>query len=344
MEKKEPIKVDWDKHLFRSSSFGMLMSGIKEISQAQLNKIDELEAKALVVKGLNKGDAKKLAKLESLSIIAPLNEDQQKEYNDLKTKEIAPAGLTVKQQETLDNLISVRDSPIELSKGAKTYLRKLRREIKFNRRKVLKSKFLTKGLELEEDAITFLSLYHGEFFENNKGRLNDDYFTGEADITQGYDTKVSWELDSLPDPEEPLPNVYEFQNRVYMRLYNKEKWTTSAILLDITPHALQDKIYREGFEAKWAGKTLPTWRKLEIISFYTYTEEKFFEYMELFDCKPELDDEKSANVILDFVELPINERIVEKVTLRDLDIERDMKTVVKLSREYLKLQDELMNE
>ena len=337
--KRKSIEVDWDKHLFRASSFGMLMSGTKGISESQLNKIEELKAKAVEIKPLGKGDTTKLEKL--LKVEEP-NEKQLEQIAELQAKKTTPKGLTDKQAETLRDLETLRDKPLELSKGAKTYLRKLRREIKFKRRKELKSKFLTKGLELEEDAITFLSLYHENYFVNNKGRLKDDYFSGEADIVEGFDTKCSWELDSLPDPEEPIPAIYEFQNRVYMRLYDEPKWTTSSILLNITPHALQDKIYREGFQPEWAGKILPNYKKLEIISFYTYTEEKFYEYMKLFDAVPDHDDVKSAEVILNFIEPPVNERIVEKTVHRDLGIEDTMVEVVKLSREYLKHQDDLM--
>ncbi len=338
--KKKAQEVNWDKHLFRASSFGMLMSGFSRgATKKQLEEIEELEAKKVFCKGLGKGDTVKLEKL--LDKDNP-NEKQLTQIKELEAKKVFVKGLTENQQSKLNELLKIRDKEPELSKGAKTYLRKLRREIKFNRRKELKSKFLRKGIELEEAAVTFLSLYHGMYFENNKDRIEDDYFSGETDIVEGWDTKVSWELDSLPDPEEPLPLVYQFQNRVYCRLNNADKWTTSAILLDITPHALKDKLYREGFEPDWAGKDLPTWRKLEIISFYTYTEEKFFEYMELFDCKPEVDDVKSAEVVLSFIEPPIEERIVEKTIYRDLDIEEDMIEVVKLSRQYLNHLDNLM--
>ena len=151
--------------------------------------------------------------------------------------------LTDKQQESLDDLINKRDN-VELSKGAKTLLRKMRREVKFKRRREINSKYLTKGVELEETAIDWLSIHHDTMFTNNKERRNDEYFTGECDIVEGYDTKVSWSLDTLPDPEENLKTLYEFQNRVYMRLWDKKEWTTSSIALSM----LEDEVNTESDE------------------------------------------------------------------------------------------------
>ena len=315
------------------------MAGTKGISNKQLEKIDELEVKKLKKNGLGKGDSAKVEKLEAMD---QLNEKQRSNLSSLIEKRDEVKGLTSTQASEYSKLIKLRDDPLELSKGAKTHLRKLRREIKFGRRKELKNQYLSKGVIKEEDAITFLTLWHGDYFVNNKERVENKFFSGEVDVIEMYDTKCSWEMDSLPDPEEPLPMIYEYQNRVYMMLHNAEQWTTSAILFSIIPSAMEDKIYREGFEPEWKGSNLPNWRKLELISFYTYTEKDFWDYMVMFDCEPEPDDLKSADVILNFVELPDYERIVEKTTYRDKDIEELMVQVVKLARIYLQEQDQLM--
>ena len=252
------------------------------------------------------------------------------------------AELTEKQQATLDDLIMKRDR-VELSKGAKTYLRKLRREVKFNRRIPLESKYLDKGIKLEEDAITFLSIYHDEVFTNNKDRKTDKFFTGECDVSEGYDTKVSFSMDSLPDPEEKLKSIYEFQNRVYMMLWDKEEWTTSSILLNSTDDGLIDMIYREGFEPQWKGKDVADWRKVELIKLYVYDEENFFRLCNHFDCTPnEESEEKHIDMFMSFIEMPEHERIVEKTVHRDKGIEKKMKQIVVLSREYLQeLEDDM---
>ena len=248
--------------------------------------------------------------------------------------------LTAKQQETLDDLISKRDS-IELSKGAKTVLRKMRREIKFNRRKQLKSKYLTKGIQLEEQAIDFLSIYHDTVFENNKERRENEWFSGESDIIEGIDAKCAWELDTLPDPEEPLPAIYEFQDRIYMMLWDKDEWTTSSIVLNMMDSALNDAIYREGFN--WEDNIIPEWKKIELIAFYIYDEENFYRLCKLHDCVP---NAESSELAIDsfngFVEIPDHERIVEKTVYRDKAIEKRMIEIAKLARIYLQELDDLM--
>ncbi len=256
--------------------------------------------------------------------------DKQKEMiATLQAKE----KLTEKQAETLEDLINKRDS-VTLSTGAKTILRKLRREVKFKRRREINSKYLTKGIELEEEAIDWLSLHHDTVFTNNKERREDEYFTGECDIVEGYDTKVSWSLDTLPDPEEPLKTIYEYQNRVYMRLWNKKEWTTSAIALSMLPKEIGRTLYGELW--KWGGEVIPDWRKVEIIKYYCYEEKYFLEMLVENDVVVNADsDEKTIDMFQSFVEIPGKERIVEKITYFDAEIDKKMEKIAILSREYL---------
>ena len=258
-----------------------------------------------------------------------ITEKQQELISTLQAKE----KLTDKQKETLDDLIKKRDT-IELSKGAKTVLRKLRREIKFKRRREIESKFLTKGIELEEEAIDWLSMHHDTVFTNNKERREDEYFSGECDILEGYDTKVAWELNTLPDPEENLKTIYEYQNRVYMRLWDKDKWTTSTIILSMLEDELKKTLYGQAW--KWDNNEIPAWRKAEIIKYYVYEEEYFIECLAANDVVVNKEsDEKTIDMFQAFVEIPMNERIVEKSTHRCSVIEKKMEKIAQLSRDYM---------
>ena len=258
-----------------------------------------------------------------------ITDNQKKLIQDLSLKEKR----TEKQQETLDDLIKKRDS-IELSKGAKTLLRKLRIEIKYDRRREIESPYLTKGIMLEEEAIDWLSVYHDTVFTNNKERREDDYFTGECDIEEGYDTKVAWTMNTLPDEEDPLKVIYEYQNRIYMRLWDKDSWTTSAIALSMIPSEIKRKIYSELW--KWKGEDIPDWRKIEIIKMYVYDEEDFINALKDNDISVDSNaDEKTVDMFMSFKEVPMNERIVEKTVTRDMDIESKMIEVVKLGRKYM---------
>jgi hypothetical protein len=331
-------KYDFSNHKFRASSFGNLMVGALGLTEAQEKLIEDLELRKVTKKGLT--EKQEALYLSLLNSEKELTDKQNDTLNDLSKKKDEVIGLTDKQQETLDDLIHKRDN-FELSKGAKSYLRKLRREIKFGRRHELKSKYLEKGIELEEEAITFLSLYHGEYFTNNKDRVFDDFFQGEVDVLEGYDTKCAWSLNTLPDPEEPLDKIYEYQDRVYARLHNKDRWTTSSIILSMTDSALADVIYREGF--RWDNNEIADWRKVELIMLNTYEEDTFVQRCASYDCIPNENSEmKHIEMFNSFVEVPTHERIVEKTIERDLEIEKQMIMVVKASRVYLQqIEDEM---
>jgi len=337
--------MDYSKHLFRASSFGVLVSGKQGITPEQHDEILKLETRRTAKKGLTDKQTEGYNKL-LVCIPSERTEATIKKISDFETKRDEILGLTPTMETKLADLIFKRDNTI-LSKGAKTALRKIRREIKFSRRKELKSKYLKKGIQFEEEAIDFLSIWHNRLFTNNKLRVEDDYFSGEVDITEGYDTKCSWELDTLPDPIEALDTLYEYQNRVYMRLHNAEQWTTSYVLINATDWALKDMIYREGFN--WKDNLIPDWKKLEILNLYIYDEKSFIKWCKDEDCIPDLieyesqlktdtvnpDLEKAVNIFTNFVEIPDHERIVEKTTYRDLEIEKIMIDIVKLSRDYL---------
>jgi hypothetical protein len=263
-------------------------------------------------------------------------------------------GLTEKQQKDLDTWISKRDN-VELSKGAKTILRKLRREAKFGREREIHSKYLTKGIEFEEEAITWLSIFHDTEFTNNTERRTDDYFSGECDIPEGFDTKVAWMLNTLPDPAEPLKIIYEFQNRIYMRLWKKKKWTTSAIVMSMLPRHIDNELHAETW--KWKDGDVPMWRKIEIVKYYVYDQEFFDNYLKKNDCLPNLKKyetllkegkevdpmlEKACDMYMKFVEVPMHEMIVEKTVEWDEEINDKMEDIAILARGYMQeIEDEM---
>jgi hypothetical protein len=334
----KPKKVDWTKLLFRASSFGMMTSGIKGISEGQLATITELEEKKDLVKGLGKGDTEKLEKL--LSKEDP-NEKQRSQIAELEIKKVAKNGLTDKQSVFLAELRILRDKPLELSKGAKSYIEKMYREVKWNRRVPLESKFLDKGNFNEDAAITMIALAKGEWLENNKARVNSKFFTGEVDMIEGYDAKCSWWLDSFPKKDDPLPAIYEFQNRVYMHLHDAPQWSTIYCLLDIPLHMMTEMIHRESFKAEFADSiTIPSWRKMELFNLYVYTEKTLFEFVKHFDIDFK-DDPKATDIMLNFVAMPEKDRMIEKIVYRDMDIENTMIEIVKLGRKELIRLDEL---
>lgn len=319
-----PKIIDFSKFLFRASSFGLMMAGTKGISAKQLEKIDELKAKALIVKGLGKGDTAKLLKATDPLIIS-----------ELEAKRIAKRGNTPAEVIVLDKLIDLRDSPLSLSPGALTYLRKTFREVKYNRIIPLKNKFLDKGNFNEDAAITMIALAKGEWLENNKNRVNSDFFTGEVDMVEGYDAKCSWWLDSFPEKDDSLPPIYEFQNRVYMHLHNAPQWSTIYCLLDIPRHMMEDLLRRESYNGEVSDE-----RKMELFNLYVYTEDTMYDFIKFFKVDLENND-KAKKVMLDFVHIPEEKRMIEKIVYRDMDIENMMVEIATLGRDELLRLDNL---
>jgi len=388
-------KYNFLNYQFRASSFGNLMTGAKELTEKQLELIKDYESRLTTKKPLTTTQQAKYDTLiekrdnpptyilskkeqkqydcitgkdehnpEELKIVEELEEKTNKpvlltekeksSLEELEIKKEEVIGLTDNQQKTLDELKS-KIGKVELSSGAKTYLRKLRREIKFKRNRDINSKYLIKGIHYEEEAITFLSDYHDDIFTNNKERRYNEYFQGECDVEEGFDTKVSWSLDTLPDPKESLKIIYEFQNRVYMILWNKDEWTTSSVVMDMTDDELSKSLYGEGW--KWQNNEIPDWRIIEIIKYYVYNEKNFIRLCKLHDCIPDLKEyerqlkegeeinplfEKACLMFLDFVEIPNHERIVEKTIYRDTSIEDKMNQIAILSRQYMQdIEDEM---
>lgn len=128
----------------------------------------------------------------------------------------------------LGNLITKNGA---ITDGLKTYLTKVYVENRYERRKEVKSKYLDKGNEREEDAITLLSRIKKELYVNNKERKSNAFITGEWDIAKEnekgkiiktLDTKVSWDIETFHQSKIKESKDYKWQGVGYM-------WLTGAI-------------------------------------------------------------------------------------------------------------------
>ena len=111
-----------------------------------------------------------------------------------------------------------------LSVGAKTYIRKLAKEFVYGYEEKITSKYMDKGILMEDESI---KLYNSVFFTGhtkNTERKTNDWLTGECDIFTGnkiIDIKTSWSLATFPCiGDEGIDKDYEWQLRAYMMLWN----------------------------------------------------------------------------------------------------------------------------
>lgn len=148
-----------------------------------------------------------------------------------------------------------------LSETTKTYVYDWLKEKIYGIRKEIKSKYLTKGLKMEDTAIDktieWLDL---SFAVKNTDFFEDDFFCGTPDlIVNGtvYDTKCSWVAFTFPLFEEEIPTKnYMYQLQVYMHLTGCKKAELVYVLLN-TPEELtyEEKNNYDNVDKKYRIKT-----------------------------------------------------------------------------------------
>lgn len=128
-----------------------------------------------------------------------------------------------------------------LSAGAKTHIENVAKEFVYGYDQEVSSKYMEKGLMVEEQSI---ALYNEVFFtshQKNIVRMSNLWITGECDICgdeKGIDIKSSWSLATFPATAEAGKDKgYEWQCRAYMWLWNVEQWEVAYCLVN-TPEEL----------------------------------------------------------------------------------------------------------
>ena len=189
---------------FRASSVGNLLVGGNAITEKQLAKLDELQAR--------------------------------KDNPDAKP-------LTANMQAELDELIAKRDGEFEFGATAMSYIRECWMRNKYGYDEPLVSNEILKGLMCEDEVIGVISRQiHGGFRVKNDDWFEDDFFTGTPDILIGdfvEDAKASWTLRTFIETRRPDP-LYYAQGQVYMALTKRKRFRLAHVLVD-TPDELIDE-------------------------------------------------------------------------------------------------------
>ena len=135
----------------------------------------------------------------------------------------------------------------EISETTKSYLREYFIKKKYNKIKNFESKFISKGLMVEEDALTQYSIHKKGIFNKNEIQLENDYITGTPDTFIGddiynaktiIDIKSSWSIFTFFDSKEDKINkLYYWQLQGYMWLTGAQNAKLVYCLLN-TPEQL----------------------------------------------------------------------------------------------------------
>jgi len=189
---------------FRASSVGKLLVGGNAITNKQLDRLDELEAR--------------------------------KASQDAKP-------LTAKMEEELAELIAKRDGEFEFGATALSCIRDLWLKNEFGYEEPLFTNELLKGIVCEAEAISLLSRYvpGGKRYKNEE-RYEDAHFIGTPDIVGDEcveDVKCSWTLRTFLETERPDP-IYYAQAQVYMALTGRSEFRLSHVLIE-TPFEIVEE-------------------------------------------------------------------------------------------------------
>lgn len=114
-----------------------------------------------------------------------------------------------------------------ISQTCKSYLEQWVKEQIYNTQKTIKSKYLTKGLEVEQIAIDYYAEEKGlGFVLPNVEYFSNEFLHGTPDLIHGqtlYEFKSSWDCFTFPLFESEPDKGYWMQCQVYMALTGLKK-------------------------------------------------------------------------------------------------------------------------
>jgi hypothetical protein len=137
-----------------------------------------------------------------------------------------------------------------LSETAKSYIQELFKEKELGIYKDISSRYLDKGIQLEDQAIQFASEVLGwDFVVKNTERFTNDWITGEPDINTDdllADIKCSWSGNTFPMFDEVLKNKdYYWQLMGYLMLTGKDRAELVYCLMNTPFEIVEDEVRRE---------------------------------------------------------------------------------------------------
>lgn len=114
-----------------------------------------------------------------------------------------------------------------LSQTCKTYMEEWIKEQIYGTKKEVKSKYLTKGTEVESIAIDYYAEERGlGFVLPNTDHFSNDFMQGTPDLIAGdsvLEFKSSWDCFTFPLFEKEIDKVYWMQVQSYMELTGLKK-------------------------------------------------------------------------------------------------------------------------
>lgn len=251
---------------------------------------------------------------------------QQERLNDYQQREAGthPKGLklTAKMEVDMAELQYKQLNP-ELPEGAKSYVKSWVKEALYKRREQVKSKYISKGHDTEEQGFTSMAvqLKLGMVYKNEDFKEND-FMMGTCDLDHEasdtvFDNKSSWSLDQFPMFETEIPSKdYEAQIQGYCHLWKRKRGAVVYTLNDIPIDQL--------------GHLMKPWLS---------DDEKQEEALNLIYTRKAWDAAKSryfpSAKEVDFIEIPEKDRVKPFYFDYDPEFIADVQERVRLCRKYI---------
>jgi hypothetical protein len=211
-----------------------------------------------------------------------------------------------------------------LSEGTKTHLVDVYVHLKYGRQTDITSKYIAKGLMVEEDGITLYIRMKKKFFKKNEEHLKNDFIMGTPDIFDGpsiykateiTDIKCSWDIYTFYRTlTKKINQLYYWQLQGYMWLTGAKTAVLAYCLINTPDVFLNDEkrklFYKMGVVSEENEIYLEACQALELSMLY--------------------DD------------IPLNERLLEfRIERNDADIARIENRVIKCRQFLAELQEQL---
>ncbi len=193
-----------------------------------------------------------------------------------------------------------------LSKTCTDYLDEIFIEQEFGRTKDISSKYIEKGLAVEDDSIALYSDVCGEFFVKNEERRENEYITGTPDIAPKgriIDVKSSWDIFTFSKAD--LTKSYYWQLMGYMWLWQMPRAELVYCLVNAPEDMIQDELRRLSWKMMMIDTEDPVFQAAE----------KVLRHNMIFDDIPP--EKRVKKFVVDFDEQEIERLKAQSVLARE---------------------------
>lgn len=268
---------EFDNYKFRCSSLGKLMSSTTGKSYQE--QYDEILAKRKAVRIRLEGYSDKALKAKEKDQIA--FDKYTEQLNDLEPKKHL----------------------IELSETAKTHLCDIYTSVHDGRNEDIKSKYMEKGLHIEEDAITLYCRHTGQFAVKNTEEKENAWIKGSKDFSTKQkkivDTKVNWSIFQFNRlVGKPVNPVYIWQGKGYMWLWDEDEFDLAYCLLNTPEHLLLIEEKRLLYDFVGTSEDFQEACK-ELRYNHTYDDKPVEERVRIFNFQRDRDDEEKIKLYVE---------------------------------------------